>query len=48
MTIKVECVDTYRVQPCNCSTERTTEDALTTVPAHFETLSTPLTQALIN
>lgn len=32
----VECVDTYRIQPSNCSVERTTADALTTVPAHFD------------
>lgn len=34
--LKVECVDTYRIQPKNCSVERTTADALTTVPAHFD------------
>lgn len=34
----VECVDTYRIQPNNCSVERTTADALTTVPAHFDAL----------
>lgn len=34
--LKVECVDTYRIQPKNCSTTRTTADALTTVPAHFD------------
>lgn len=39
--LKVECVDTYRIQPKNCSTSRTTADALTTVPAHFDT---PLSQ----
>lgn len=39
--LKVECVDTYRIQPKNCSTTRTTADALTTVPAHFDT---PLSQ----
>ncbi|XP_058451427.1 6-phosphofructo-2-kinase/fructose-2,6-bisphosphatase-like isoform X2 [Malaya genurostris] len=39
--LKVECVDTYRIQPKNCSTTRTTADALTTVPAHFDA---PLTQ----
>lgn len=41
--LKVECVDTYRIQPKNCSTSRTTADALTTVPAHFDT---PLTQQM--
>lgn len=39
--LQVECVDTYRIQPKNCSTSRTTADALTTVPAHFDT---PLSQ----
>ena len=32
----VECVDTYRIQPANCSVERTAADALKTVPAHFD------------
>lgn len=41
--LKVECVDTYRIQPKNCSTSRTTADALTTVPAHFDT---PLSQQM--
>nr|XP_040239996.2 6-phosphofructo-2-kinase/fructose-2,6-bisphosphatase-like isoform X2 [Anopheles coluzzii] len=41
--LKVECVDTYRIQPKNCSTSRTTADALTTVPAHFDA---PLTQQM--
>ena len=34
--LKVECVDTYRIQPKNCSPERTDADALDTVPAHFD------------
>jgi 6-phosphofructo-2-kinase / fructose-2,6-biphosphatase 3 len=34
--LQVECVDTYRVQPTNCSIKRTADDALTTVPAHFD------------
>lgn len=34
--LKVECVDTYRIQPANCSVERSTADALKTVPAHFD------------
>ncbi|XP_050085919.1 6-phosphofructo-2-kinase/fructose-2,6-bisphosphatase-like isoform X2 [Anopheles aquasalis] len=41
--LKVECVDTYRIQPKNCSTSRTAADALTTVPAHFDA---PLTQQM--
>uniref|UniRef100_A0A182MTZ2 Uncharacterized protein n=1 Tax=Anopheles culicifacies TaxID=139723 RepID=A0A182MTZ2_9DIPT len=41
--LKVECVDTYRIQPKNCSTSRTTADALTTVPAHFDA---PLSQQM--
>lgn len=35
--LQVECVDTYRIQPKNCSPERTDADALDTVPAHFDT-----------
>lgn len=40
-TIKmpVECVDTTRAKPTNCSPNRTDEEALGTVPAHFETLT---------
>lgn len=34
--LKVECVDTYRVQPQNCQANRTDADALQTVPAHFD------------
>lgn len=34
--LKVECVDTYRVQPKNCEAGRTDADALQTVPAHFD------------
>ncbi|XP_055644354.1 6-phosphofructo-2-kinase/fructose-2,6-bisphosphatase 1-like isoform X2 [Toxorhynchites rutilus septentrionalis] len=41
--LKVECVDTYRIQPKNCSTTRTSADALTTVPAHFDA---PLSQQM--
>lgn len=41
--LKVECVDTYRIQPKNCSTTRTTADALTTVPAHFDAPIAPPT-----
>lgn len=36
--LNVECVDTYRQQPKNCSSTRTQEDALRTVPAHFDSL----------
>lgn len=35
----VDCVDTTRAKPTNCSPNRTDEEALGTVPAHFETLS---------
>lgn len=35
--LQVECVDTYRIQPKNCSPERTDADALDTVPAHYDT-----------
>ncbi|KAL5279286.1 hypothetical protein ACFFRR_003708 [Megaselia abdita] len=34
--LQVECVDTYRVKPKNCDLERTSSDALDTVPAHFD------------
>ncbi|XP_037924877.1 6-phosphofructo-2-kinase/fructose-2,6-bisphosphatase-like isoform X2 [Hermetia illucens] len=45
--LKVECVDTYRVKPKNCTTERTSADALGTVPAHFDApLQHPLPQAI--
>lgn len=37
--LNVECVDTYRKQPKNCSELRTEEDALMTVPAHFDSLN---------
>ncbi|CRL00079.1 CLUMA_CG013360, isoform A [Clunio marinus] len=40
--LKVECVDTYRIQPNNCSIERTSADALTTVPAHFDSVPSAL------
>ncbi|GAB0091336.1 6-phosphofructo-2-kinase [Sergentomyia squamirostris] len=36
MPLKIECVDTYRLQPQNCSPGRTDADALQTVPAHFD------------
>jgi len=41
--LKVECVDTYRVQPKNCSPDRNASDALDTVPAHFDA---PLPQTI--
>jgi 6-phosphofructo-2-kinase/fructose-2,6-biphosphatase len=31
----IECVDTFRPKPINCCPERTTQDALTTVPTHY-------------
>ncbi|XP_063698393.1 6-phosphofructo-2-kinase/fructose-2,6-bisphosphatase-like [Culicoides brevitarsis] len=41
--LKVECVDTYRYQPKDCSLSRTTTDALKTVPAHYDS---PLQQTI--
>ncbi|XP_066140218.1 6-phosphofructo-2-kinase/fructose-2,6-bisphosphatase-like isoform X1 [Euwallacea fornicatus] len=40
-TIKmpIECVDTTRAKPVNCSEDRTTEDALLTLPAHFDSMA---------
>lgn len=35
----IECVDTNRPRPTNCSINRSAEDALKTVPAHFDTLA---------
>ncbi|VVC41128.1 Histidine phosphatase superfamily,P-loop containing nucleoside triphosphate hydrolase,6- [Cinara cedri] len=37
--LNIECVDTYRIQPKNCSINRSADDALLTVPAHFENLT---------
>ncbi|EFN82326.1 6-phosphofructo-2-kinase/fructose-2,6-bisphosphatase [Harpegnathos saltator] len=34
--LPIECVDTTRVKPNNCSGDRTAADALLTVPAHFD------------
>ncbi|PSN42982.1 hypothetical protein C0J52_13210 [Blattella germanica] len=34
--LNVECVDTYRKQPKNCSSTRTADDALLTVPSHYD------------
>ncbi|XP_031622908.1 6-phosphofructo-2-kinase/fructose-2,6-bisphosphatase-like isoform X2 [Contarinia nasturtii] len=40
--LQVECVDTYRDQPKNCSPDRCDDEALDTVPAHFDSLSQPI------
>ncbi|XP_011635866.1 6-phosphofructo-2-kinase/fructose-2,6-bisphosphatase-like [Pogonomyrmex barbatus] len=34
--LPIECVNTTRVKPTNCSGDRTAADALITVPAHFD------------
>jgi len=34
--LPIECVNTTRVKPQNCSGDRTAADALITVPAHFD------------
>lgn len=34
--LPIECVNTTRVKPKNCSVNRTADDALITVPEHFE------------
>jgi len=34
--LPIECVNTTRVKPKNCSGDRTAADALITVPAHFD------------
>ncbi|XP_054268628.1 6-phosphofructo-2-kinase/fructose-2,6-bisphosphatase-like isoform X1 [Macrosteles quadrilineatus] len=44
--LNVECVDTYRKQPKNCSVARPAEEALLTVPAHYDNLW-PLKQQLL-
>ncbi|CAG9862888.1 unnamed protein product [Phyllotreta striolata] len=40
-TIKmpIECVDTNRAKPLNCSESRTSEDALLTLPKHYDSIS---------
>ncbi|CAH0589166.1 unnamed protein product [Chrysodeixis includens] len=43
--LPVDCVDTHRMQPKNCSISRTTADALVTVPSHYDTLPSNLWQA---
>ncbi|XP_076659570.1 6-phosphofructo-2-kinase/fructose-2,6-bisphosphatase isoform X1 [Halictus rubicundus] len=34
--LPIECVNTTRVKPKNCSADRTADDALLTVPAHYD------------
>lgn len=43
--LPVDCVDTHRKQPVNCSNSRTTADALVTVPSHYDTLPSNLWQS---
>ncbi|XP_050549702.1 6-phosphofructo-2-kinase/fructose-2,6-bisphosphatase isoform X1 [Spodoptera frugiperda] len=42
--LPVDCVDTHRQQPKNCSINRTSADALVTVPSHYDTLPSNLWQ----
>lgn len=35
----IDCVDTNRAKPTNCAVNRTQEDALITLPAHFDSVS---------
>lgn len=42
--IPIECVNTHRIQPKNCSSSRTSDDALMTVPSHYDTLPSSLWQ----
>ncbi|XP_049876061.1 6-phosphofructo-2-kinase/fructose-2,6-bisphosphatase-like [Pectinophora gossypiella] len=42
--LPIDCVDTHRKQPKNCSISRTTADALVTVPSHYDTLPSNLWQ----
>ncbi|XP_046969157.1 6-phosphofructo-2-kinase/fructose-2,6-bisphosphatase-like isoform X1 [Vanessa cardui] len=42
--LPIECVDTHRKQPKNCSINRSTADALVTVPSHYDTLPSNLWQ----
>ncbi|KAG7312263.1 hypothetical protein JYU34_001735 [Plutella xylostella] len=44
ITLPIECVDTHRKQPKNCSINRTTADALVTVPSHYDTLPSNIWQ----
>ncbi|XP_032518641.1 6-phosphofructo-2-kinase/fructose-2,6-bisphosphatase-like isoform X1 [Danaus plexippus] len=41
----IDCVDTHRVQPKNCSINRTPDEALVTVPSHYDTLPSNLWQS---
>ena len=34
--LPIECVNTTRLKPKNCSAKRTSDDALLTVPAHYD------------
>jgi len=38
LRLNIECVDTYRQQPTNCSAQRSAEEALLTVPMHYDSL----------
>lgn len=42
--LPIDCVDTHRKQPKNCSINRSTADALVTVPSHYDTLPSNLRQ----
>ncbi|XP_023937273.1 6-phosphofructo-2-kinase/fructose-2,6-bisphosphatase [Bicyclus anynana] len=42
--LPIDCVDTHRKQPKNCSINRTTADALVTVPSHYDTLPSNMWQ----
>ncbi|KRT82438.1 hypothetical protein AMK59_4315, partial [Oryctes borbonicus] len=35
----IDCVDTNRAKPVNCTVERTAEDALLTLPAHYDSVT---------
>ncbi|XP_063829402.1 6-phosphofructo-2-kinase/fructose-2,6-bisphosphatase-like isoform X2 [Ostrinia nubilalis] len=41
----IDCVDTQRQQPKNCSITRSASDALVTVPSHYDTLPSNLWQS---
>lgn len=43
--LPIDCVDTHRKQPKNCSINRSTADALVTVPSHYDTLPSNLWQS---
>ncbi|XP_026321564.1 6-phosphofructo-2-kinase/fructose-2,6-bisphosphatase-like isoform X2 [Hyposmocoma kahamanoa] len=42
--LPIDCVDTHRKQPKNCSISRSTADALVTVPSHYDTLPSNIWQ----